>query len=504
MHTYRRYGGDLQGIIDKLDYLVDLGINAIYLNPIFNANSHHKYDASTHTHIDYYFGPDPEGDRQLVEAANETGDPATWVWTEADKLFLKLLGEAHTRGLRIITDGVFNHVGRSHFAFADVLKNQQNSPYADWFEIKSWDDPSTEEDEFDYSGWWGVMTLPELNEEDGTLVDGPHQYVFAATARWMDPNGDGDPSDGIDGWRLDVVDDMGTRWWKEWHAFAKSVNPNIFTIAEIWDTRPAMLSDDLFTATMNYPFAMATIDFVANRKNKPTPSEYLQRLAETRAAYGMEASLGLQNLIDSHDTDRLSSMIFNPDRQFDREARPDQNASGYLINKPDAGSFARLRLAVALQMTYVGAPMIYYGDEVGMWGEDDPGVRKPMWWDDFTFRDESEHPTGLPRPADKVAPDLELLAFYKRAIALRNRQPALRRGSFEVLMTDDENELLVFSRALADDRLVIAVNNADVERIVVLDGSATWELLFAAGSAVSAQSDSYQLGPRSLAVFKQP
>ncbi len=504
MHLFRRYGGDLQGIIDKLDYLAGLGINALYLNPIFNADSHHKYDASTHIHIDYHFGPDPQGDRALVAQANETGDPATWVWTQADRLFLELLQQAHARGMRVITDGVFNHVGRSHFAFQDVLKNQQDSPYADWFEIIRWDDPATAEDEFEYSGWWGHLSLPEFNEEDGTVVDGPRQYIFNATARWMDPDGDGDPSDGIDGWRLDTVPDMGVRWWREWHAFVRSVNPQVFTIAEIWYTGPDMVAGDLFTTTMNYPFAMAVIDFVANRNEKPLPSEFDRRLAETRSAYGHDISLRLQNLIDSHDTDRLASMIINPDREYNREARTDQGAGTYDIRKPNAGELQRMKLAVALQMTYLGAPMIYYGDEVGMWGENDPGCRKPMLWDDIAYEDESGHPQGLERQPDSVAPNGDMLEFYRSAIGLRHANVALRRGQYRTILTDDDRELLAFERWTGDQKITVVVNNADRAGPVSLAGMGSWKQLFVAGSAERTGAGTYRLGARSLAVFEVP
>ncbi len=136
---HRRYGGDLKGILDKLDYLQNLGVNAIYLNPVFQARSLHKYDASCYHHIDPYFGPDPAGDLRLIAAANETEDPETWIWTSADKLFLKLVKEIHKRNMRIIIDGVFNHTGRDFFAFKDLLKNKQKSRYVDWYKINRWE-----------------------------------------------------------------------------------------------------------------------------------------------------------------------------------------------------------------------------------------------------------------------------------------------------------------------------------------------------------------------------
>ena len=197
-HLYeRRYGGDIQGIIDHLDYIKDLGVGAIYLNPVFEAASLHKYDASTYHHIDVNFGPDPDGDRKLIDS-EIPDDPDTWKWTSADKLFLKLIDEVHNRGMKIIIDGVFNHTGVRFWAFQDIIKNGKNSKYKDWYEINRFDNPATVQNEFDYKGWWGVKSLPELNDDENDLNPGPKQYIFNSTRRWMDPNNDGDPSDGIE------------------------------------------------------------------------------------------------------------------------------------------------------------------------------------------------------------------------------------------------------------------------------------------------------------------
>lgn len=162
---HRRYGGDLQGVIDRLDYLQELGITAIYFNPVFYARSLHKYDGNTYHHIDPYFGPDPEGDLALM--AQETEDPNTWHWTAADSLFLRLIREAHARGIRVIIDGVFNHTGRDFFAFADLRRRQQDSPYKDWYIVYSFDDPATPDtNEFDYE-LVGRQDAPRLCRQRG-------------------------------------------------------------------------------------------------------------------------------------------------------------------------------------------------------------------------------------------------------------------------------------------------------------------------------------------------
>ncbi|MFC1480733.1 glycoside hydrolase family 13 protein [Candidatus Neomarinimicrobiota bacterium] len=502
MHTYRRYGGDIQGIIDKLDYLADLGITAIYLNPIFNADSHHKYDGSTYHHIDYYFGPDPRGDSLKVAAANETDDPATWIWTKSDLLFIELLSQAHARGMKIVTDGVFNHIGRSHFAFKDVLRNQQNSVYAHWFEIENWDDPATEGNEFEYNGWYGIQTLPEINEEDGTVVDGPRQYIFNSVKRWMDPNGDGDPIDGIDGWRLDVVNDMGDRWWKEWHAHIRSINPNIFTTAEIWDVNAKLLGNEYFSSSMNYPFAMAVLRFVGDKEWKIKPTELVNEFEVIRNAYGLEISLGLQNLIDSHDTDRLPTILMNPDRNYDRYARPDQVDAPYSIQRPGEDIIRLQKLIVLMQMTYVGAPMIYYGDEAGMWGEDDPGCRKPMIWSDIDYETEIEHPLGLEREPDPVAVNQELFEYYRSAIKLRRDNPELARGNIETILLDDKQEIWVFKRITDSGSITVVINNSDSASRLELPTLAAEKLIFSLGAATPVEGGKWLLDPRSGFVYK--
>ena len=400
----RRYGGDLQGVIDKLDYLKDLGINTIYFNPVFYARSLHKYDGNSFHHVDPHFGPDPAGDFALM--ATETSDPATWHPTEADKLFYRLLDEAHARGLRIIIDGVFNHTGRDFFAFENLRNEQADSPYTDWYVVETFDDPATAENEFKYAGWWGVETLPEFADTaDGSdLHPGPKEYVFDATARWMDPDGDGDPSDGIDGWRLDVANEVPVKFWTDWNAHVRELNPDAYTVTEIWEEADEFVRVGGFSATMNYHgFAFPVKGFLID--GTASASDFAAMLDERREDYPEVVQYALQNLVDSHDTDRVASMIVNAggqdymhpekyDYDVGERVSPRGGNDAYSVRAPNAAEREIQRLVVLMQMAYVGPPMLYYGTEAGMWGADDPDDRKPMLWADLSYDDECADPLG--------------------------------------------------------------------------------------------------------------
>lgn len=462
----RRYGGDLQGVIDRLDYLADLGVNALYFNPLFEAPSLHKYDATMYRHIDNNFGPDPLGDRRIW-ASEDPADPATWRWTAADTLFLRLVAEAHRRGMHVILDGVFNHVGQTFWAFRDVVRKQQRSRYRDWFTVLAWDDPGTPEDEFDYVGWANVRELPELREDANGLVAGPRQHIRAIVRRWMDPNGDGDPSDGIDGWRLDVAEMVKPAFWKEFRRWVRQINPQAYLTGEVWwqdwphnkmfDPGP-WLRGDTFDAVMNYRWSDVVMRFFIDRRNKITASEFDRRLARLREGLPEKVDLALMNLVDSHDTDRLASQIVNPDLPYDHQRSPKDNPD-YDVRKPAAAEVEVQKLIVAFQMTYVGAPMIYYGDEAGMWGADDPDSRKPMVWPDFDYEPEVHHPSGRARARDEVAFNQSLFEWYKELIAIRRAHPALMLGRYRTLLADDGSDLFAFERRRGADRVVVVLNN---------------------------------------------
>jgi len=463
----RRYGGDLQGVIDELDYLKELGITAIYFNPLFEAFSLHKYDASTYHHIDNNFGPDAKGDLELMKG--ETDDPATWHWTVADKLFLKLISEAHKRGMKVIIDGVFNHSGTRFFAFEDVVKNQKKSRYADWYDVTSWADSSVPGSKFTYKSWWNTQTLPEFKEGEHSFAKPVWDYFFNITRRWMDPNGDRNPSDGIDGWRLDVPNDVSHVFWKGWRTLVKSINPNAYIVGEIWDDATPWLKGDEFDAVMNYRFAKASVRFfIDTNRLRYSPEQFDHELADIRKSYPGDVNYVMQNLLDSHDTDRLLSMIINPNRHYN-DANRLQNNPNYDIDEPGTKAKQVMELMVMFQMTYVGAPMIYYGDEAGMWGAGDPDDRKPMVWPDLVYEHEATDPIpGKTRTNDVVQFDHSLFAYYQKLIAIRKENEALRRGSFATIDVPNSIGVYAFQRETPGNAVLVILNKSNKNETVSL------------------------------------
>lgn len=469
-NAHRRYGGDFQGILDKLDYLKDLGITALYLNPVFESPSLHKYDARSFHHADPHFGPDPESDKAMV--AGETANPETWKWTASDKMLLELIRQAHLRGIHVILDGVFNHCSPDFFAFADLRKNQEQSPFVQWFHVKCFDDPKTKDrDEFDYDGWWGVKTMPEFSEVTDNqgrknLHPDVKAYLFAITKRWMDPNGDGDPSDGIDGWRLDVANEVGTGFWADWNDYVKQLNPLAYTTPEIWvEDAPNFVKEGKFDGVMNYysfsiPIKGGLIDGVLPIK------EFIQTMEERRKRFPPEQQPLLQNLFDSHDTARMATMVVNRDRpyyssthdfSYDTDVHAGSHERPYLVRKPNEAERKLQRMLVLFQMVYPGAPYLYYGSEAGMWGADDPDDRQPMVWEDLKFEPQKISPGGQPERNDDVNFDASLHAFYREAIALRKKHPVLIDGEFRVIGA--ENSTRTFALARTGYENLVAVFN---------------------------------------------
>ncbi|HEV7298551.1 MAG TPA: alpha amylase N-terminal ig-like domain-containing protein [Tepidisphaeraceae bacterium] len=460
----RRYGGDIQGLRESLPYLRELGINAIYLNPVFEGESMHKYDTADFRHIDDNFGV--KGDIAALEG--ESDDPATWKWTASDKLFLDFLDEAHRQGFKVIIDGVFNHVGRAHPFFQDVLAKGKNSKYADWFEITDWGDESNWRpmaDPYEVHGKPGGIQWKAWDEQSGHLpvfkkddklglAPGPRDHIMAITKRWLAP--DGDPSRGIDGWRLDVPGDIPHPFWIDWRKVVKGAKPDAYITGEIWTwAQPWLNKGDQFDAVMNYQFAMPAQEFLMNEEKQMKPSVFASRLNQVQLAYPFNVALVQQNLYDSHDTDRVASMFVNPDRPYDGANRPQDNAANWLYSpaKPNDEQWQRLKQAAALQYTYVGAPMIYYGTEAGMWSPDDPSNRQPMIWQHLQPYDDAQ-----------VTFKQDLFDYYQRLAAVRQKLEALREGFYVPVVADDENNVLVYRRSKGDQHVYVVVNRSDQEQ----------------------------------------
>ncbi len=383
----RRYGGDLQGVYEQLESIRDMGFTGIYLCPVFQSRSLHKYDASDHRHIDPTLAHpgvyrDPGIGHTLLRDDEDPFDETTWEWTEADQWFVdEFLPKAKSLGLRVMLDGVWNHVGLDHFAFQDVRINGSDSRFADWFEVV-----------FDYDGnligWqgWNQIngSLPEFRHIGDDIAPGPKAHVMAVTRRWMDPNGDGDPSDGIDGWRLDVAGEIGAGFWRDWRSEVKSINPDALIVAEIWHDADEMLSDEAFDSQMNYPFAYVFADWLAIgdegvRDNALIAANRLRDVFH----HGREVELVQLNLMSSHDTERLASLMEN------RWARGFDNESSRWFDRYQSemvGEEARARVLAAFagMIATPGAPMVYNGDEFALPGGDDPDNRRPIPWERFT------------------------------------------------------------------------------------------------------------------------
>lgn len=472
----RRFGGDLVGVREKLDYLQELGITAIYLNPIFQARSLHKYDATNYHHIDPAFGPDREGDLNMIAHAHETNDPTTWVWTAADEYFTQLVKEIHHRGMRVIIDGVFNHTGKAFFAFDDIVKNGRHSRYRLWYKILKWHDHK----HFDYTGWFGVKELPELGRIGGNLRRPIREYIHAITRRWMDPHGDGDLSYGVDGWRLDVAFCVPHAFWKEWRTVVRGINPEAYLTGELVGLAMDYLRGDEFDAVMNYMWAYPVLSFFIRGKTSISASACKAAIQDVLDSYPEEVNEVMQNLLDSHDTGRVLTMIANPDRSkngwddyFGQFRVWDHRSIN--TRKPDSDAVQVLKQVVLMQMTFVGAPMIYYGTEVGLWGANDPADRQPMLWDDIEYDQVEQDVKGHKRAVIRQ-PDKKLFAFYQQAIGLRKEHVVLRRGAVRWLDTENE-EVLGFVRFHADEQIAVLFNVGDTPCDVTLpfEGHDLWE-----------------------------
>jgi cyclomaltodextrinase / maltogenic alpha-amylase / neopullulanase len=378
------HGGDLRGVIDRFYYLLDLGINTIYFTPIFLSASNHRYNAVDYLQIDPKLG-----DLQV---------------------FKSLLDVAHRNQVRVVLDGVFNHCGRGFYAFNDILENQVDSPYVDWFHVKKFPvDAYSPGDATTYLGWWKYKSLPKFN----TSNPGVREYIYKVARYWLEQ--------GIDGWRLDVpneIDDDG--FWAKFREIVKNTNSDAYLLGEIWDGDSRWVGESHFDGLMNYPIRTLILDVLTEKKKAGT---FINDLASWTKHYPVENVYAMYNTLGTHDTERVFSLL--------------------------GKNQEKLRLAFLILFAFPGAPAVYYGDEIGLEGGPDPDNRRTFTWDETQWK-------------------IDILQWVKSLIRVRMEKNSLRRGDFNVIpLTDDS--LFAFSRKDGEDWSIVIGNASSQNTRVELD-----------------------------------
>ncbi len=363
------FGGDLAGITQHLDHIESLGANAIYLTPIFEADTNHRYDAKDYFAIDH-----------------RLGDLAA---------FKAFLDAAHARGIRVVLDAVLNHAGDGHWAFRDIVEKEAESEYVNWFSVESF--PVQPHPEPNYRTCSGCYYLPKWNAYNPEVRD--HHYRVARY--WVEQ--------GIDGWRLDVPYFINHNFWRGFRDVVKGIDEDLYIVAEEWREPEQWLQGDLADGTMNYTLRDLVLGFAADRTI--TGQQFADGMNELTARVPAASRPAMLNLLGSHDTERLVTR--------------------------HRGDLAALRLSYALLLLAEGAPMIYYGDEVGLEGDNDPGCRGTMPWDESLWNH-------------------DLLASIRSLIAVRREHPALTRGAQHVVALSDD--VVRLDRTLGDRTVSLVVN----------------------------------------------
>ncbi|MDO4940509.1 MAG: glycoside hydrolase family 13 protein [Erysipelotrichaceae bacterium] len=374
-------GGDIRGIIDELDYIKDLGVNCIYMTPIFKAPSNHKYDT-----VDYYEINPSFGNKDDLR---------------------KLVDEVHRKDMKIILDGVFNHCGYYWPYFQDVVKKGKGSKFADWFYIDNYP-ILLEEKNYDCVGHYKWM--PKLNMENSDVVE----YFIKIGEYWI-------KEFNIDGWRLDVADEIATTFFQRFSTRIKKIKPDALLLGETWGDAGKLVNSDRLDTAMNYLFRDAMVDWIAKEEIKPSRFDHL--INKMLSLYPREVSLRMYNLLDSHDTARFMYECNNDIRKY--------------------------KLAIAMQMTMPGCPAIFYGDEIGLSGDNDPDCRLCMEW-------------------NEIKQNKELLSWYKKLISIRKNNRTLYEGKYHSLICDDERNIYAYTRDIDEESIVVIINASECKHEVFL------------------------------------
>ena len=445
------YGGDLQGIIDKLDYLQDLGIEVLYLNPIFVSPSSHKYDCQDYEHIDPHFGVITDDmDHEMQSWEKHNGYAPKYIrrvtsmenLERSDVLFANLCHELHARGMRIILDGVFNHCGSFNkwmdhegiylgkAGFQPGAFQSIHSPYRSYFHFNDSGNGRSPV----YEGWWGYTTLPKLNYEDSPELQ---EEIFRIAEKWLSP------PYSIDGWRLDVAADLGHsaefnhRFWKEFRARVKAINPDALIIAEHYGDPTPWFNGKEWDSVMNYDAFMEPVTWFLTGMEKHSDSyrddlyqngsAFFGIMKDKMARFSHSSLMCAMNELSNHDHSRF---LTRTNRMIGRTTTLGPAAASAGINK---GVF---REAVTIQMSWPGAPTVYYADEAGQVGWTDPDNRRTYPWGHE---------------------DQSLISLHRDLIHLRRELPVLSGGSLKELLADYGR--IAYARFDGDTRCVVAVNN---------------------------------------------
>ena len=448
------YGGDLQGVMDKLDYLQELGVEVVYFNPLFVSPSNHKYDIQDYDYIDPHYGKIvDDGGEVLPDGVTDNSQATKYKkrttglknLEASNELFIKLVEELHRRGMKVILDGVFNHCG-SFNKWMDrerIYEGEKDyepgayisadSPYRSYFRFFK-EEPENWPYNGNYDGWWGHDTLPKLNYEDSVKLE---NYILYIGRKWVSP-----PYN-VDGWRLDVAADLGRSneynhdFWKKFRTAVKDANPSALILAEHYGDPSDWLKGDEWDTVMNYDPFMEPITWFLTGMEKHSDEAREELLGNIDNFIGSMAhhmsnmlTPSLQvamNELSNHDHSRF---LTRTNHMVGRVEHLGPEAANEYVNK------AVMREAVVMQMTWVGAPTIYYGDEAGVCGFTDPDNRRTYPWG---------------------REDYELIAFHKEAIRIHKEHPALRTGSLKIL--GGEENVLSYARFKGNDRIVIVINN---------------------------------------------
>ena len=448
------YGGDLQGVMDKLDYLQELGVEVVYFNPLFVSPSNHKYDIQDYDYIDPHYGKIvDDGGEVLPDGVTDNSQATKYKkrttglknLEASNELFIKLVEELHRRGMKVILDGVFNHCGsfnkwmdreRIYEGEADYEPGayvSADSPYRSYFRFFK-EGPENWPYNGNYDGWWGHDTLPKLNYEDSVKLE---NYILYIGRKWVSP-----PYN-VDGWRLDVAADLGRsneynhEFWQKFRRAVKDANPNALILAEHYGDPSDWLKGDEWDTVMNYDAFMEPVTWFLTGMEKHSDEAREELLGNIDNFIGSMAhhmsnmlTPSLQvamNELSNHDHSRF---LTRTNHMVGRVEHLGPEAANEYVNK------AVMREAVVMQMTWVGAPTVYYGDEAGVCGFTDPDNRRTYPWGHE---------------------DQELIAFHKEAIRIHKEHPALKTGSLKIL--GGEENILSYARFKGHDRIIVVINN---------------------------------------------